>query len=147
MTAPASNQWRMALVLQRAQLQATVDRLDVGSANACVRLYKSARPAALGQPDTPMAVVTLARPCGIVSEDGLLVLQPADLVGTMVLESGQPRWAELVAGDGTVLLDGGVTDAAHDGCFQVSGAATPEGDDSPMFYAGALLTLAPTALT
>lgn len=147
MTALAFNQWRVSSALQQVQLQATAHRLDVGSGHAKVVVYKVAPSTEQGVPSDVMAEVLLAKPAGVVNPNGDLVLQADNPAGTMVLQAGIPRWAQLVAADGAVLVDGGVTDAEHDGCFQVSGAATPEGDTSPMFYAGVLLTLAPTALT
>ena len=146
MSTPAVNEWRLGEALARAQLQATLNRLDVGSGNAMVRLYATARPADLGTPAAPMAEITLAKPCGQITVDGLLDLIPSTAEGVMVLETGIPRWGELVAADGVVLADGGVTDADHGGCFQVAGGKTAEGDDSPMFYAGGLITLSGTAL-
>lgn len=146
MSAPAVNEWRTSTMLTKAQLQGTIDRLDEGAGNAVVRLYATARPDGLGTPATPMAEIPLAKPCGQITVDGLLDLTPATAEGVMVLQSGIPRWGELVAADGAVLADGGVTDADHSGCFQVAGGKTAEGDDSPMFYAGGLITLSGTAL-
>ncbi|WP_312568272.1 hypothetical protein [Comamonas sp.] len=138
--------WRVAPALLLAQLQATLARLDGETGNACIRLYSTPRPEGMGQGAAPMAQVQLARPAGVITAQGLLQLTPADTAGAMVLESGTPRWGELVAADGAVLADGNVTDAEHGGCFQVSGGQTPEGDDAPVFYAGGLITLAATAL-
>lgn len=146
MTAPAVNEWRVASALVLAQLEATLVRLDAGTGNAKINLYKSVRQDAVGAGIAPMAEIVLAKPSGTVSENGLLELIAQSASGVMVLESGIPRWGELVAADGTVLTDGGVTDVGHDGCFQVAGGQTPEGDNSPMFYAGGLITLAGTAL-
>ena len=138
--------WRVAPALVLAQLQATLARLDAQEGHARIRLYSTERPADMGQGGTPMVEVALARPAGTITAQGLLQLTPADPAGAMVLESGTPRWCELVAADGAVLADGNVTDAAHGGCFQVAGAPTPEGDTSPMFYAGGLVTLTATTL-
>lgn len=147
MIGPAVGQWRISLDAQRAQLLGTVAALDAGMFHACVRVYSEARPDQLGGGIEHMAEITLAKPCGTVTAEGVLVLQALEPEGVLVLTSGIPRWAELVAGDGTVLLDGGVTDLANDGCFRVGGAATPAGDNSPQFYAGMLLQLSATALT
>lgn len=138
--------WRVAPALLLAQLQATLARLDAQGGNASIRMYSTARPQGLGQGGAPMAQVQLAHPAGVITADGLLQLTPADPAGSLVLESGTPRWGELVAADGEVLADGNVTDAAHGGCFQVSGGQTPAGDDAPKFYAGGLIMLATTAL-
>ena len=138
--------WRIAPALVLAQLQATLARLDAQEGHARIRLYSTERPTGTGQGGTPMVEVALARPAGTITAQGVLQLTPADPAGTMVLESGTPRWGELVAADGAVLADGNVTDAAHGGCFQVAGAATPEGDTSPMFYAGGLVARTATSL-
>lgn len=138
--------WRVAPALLLAQLQATLARLDGETGNASIRLYSTPRPEGVGQGAAPMAQVQLARPAGVITAQGVLQLTSADTAGAMVLESGTPRWGELVAADGAVLADGNVTDAAHGGCFQVSGGQTPEGDDAPVFYAGGIIRLAETAL-
>ena len=146
MSAPAVGEWRISAALARAQLQATLTRLDAGTGNAVVRLYATARSSGVGLGGSPMAEIKLAKPSGQITAEGLLDLKPATADGVMVLQSGVPRWGDLVAADGVVLADGGVTDADHGGCFQVAGGKTAEGDDSPMFYAGGLVTLSGTAL-
>jgi hypothetical protein len=65
----------------------------------------------------------------------------------LVMTSGLPRWAELVAADGAVLQIGDVTDEDHDGFWQVGGAETPDGETSPYFSAGGLLSLGSVVLT
>lgn len=57
MSAPAVNEWRIGAALARAQLQATLDRLDTGSGHTLVRLYATARPDDLGTPAAPMAEI------------------------------------------------------------------------------------------
>lgn len=146
MTAPAYYEWRLGSALLLAQLQATLARLDIGTTgNACVRLYTTARPEAMGASPAPWLEIPLARPAGVIVE-GLLVLQPHSLGGVMVLTSGIPRWAELVAADGAVLAEGGVTAEGVGGCFEVAGGTVPEGEVAPQFYAGGLVTLTGSAL-
>ena len=146
MTAPAYYEWRLGAALLLAQLQATLARLDIGTTgNACVRLYTTARPDEMGASPAPWLEIPLARPAGVIA-DGLLVLQPKDAAGTMVLTSGVPKWAELVAADGAVLAEGGVTAAGVGGCFEVAGGTVPEGEVAPVFYAGGLVTLTGSAL-
>ena len=146
MTAPAYYEWRLGAALLLAQLQATLARLDIGAAgNACVRLYATARPEEMGGSPAPWLEIPLARPAGVIA-GGLLVLQPQSVAGTMVLTSGVPKWAELVAADGAVLAEGGDTAEGVGGCFEVAGGTVPEGEVAPMFYAGGLVTLTGSAL-
>ncbi|WP_260673705.1 hypothetical protein [Comamonas aquatica] len=146
MSAPAYYEWRLGAALLLAQLQATLARLDIGTTgNACVRLYTTARPEEMGVSPAPWLEIPLARPAGMIAE-GLLVLQPQSVAGTMVLTSGVPRWAELVAADGAVLAEGGVTAEGVGGCFEVAGGTVPDGEVAPVFYAGGLVTLTGSAL-
>jgi len=146
MTAPAHYEWRLGAALLLAQLQATLVRLDIGTTgNACVRIYTTARPEEMGVSSVPWLEIPLARPAGIIT-DGLLVLAPQDVAGTMVLTSGVPKWAELVATDGVVLAEGGVTAEGVGGCFEVAGGTVPEGELAPQFYAGGIVTLTGSAL-
>ncbi|MGE6213326.1 hypothetical protein [Comamonas aquatica] len=146
MTAPAYDEWRLGGALLLAQLQATLTRLDIGATgNAAVRLYTTARPDTMGVSTAPWLEIPLARPAGVIA-DGLLVLQPQNAAGVMVLAGGIPRWAELVAADGAVLAEGGVTAAGVGGCFEVAGGTVPEGEVAPQFYAGGIVTLTGSAL-
>lgn len=146
MTAPAYYEWRLSGALLLAQLQATLARLDIGAAGqACVRMYTTARPEEMGASPAPWLEIPLARPAGMIA-DGLLVLQPQSVTGTMVMATGVPTWAELVAADGAVLAEGGVTAEGVGGCFEVAGGTVPEGALAPVFYAGGLVTLAGSAL-
>lgn len=146
MTAPAYDEWRLGGALLLAQLQATLARLEIGTTgNACVRLYTTALPEEMGASPVPWLEIPLARPAGVIA-DGLLVLQPQSVTGTMVLTSGVPRWAELLAADGAVLAEGGVTAEGVGGCFEVAGGTVPDGEVAPMFYAGGLVTLTGSAL-
>lgn len=146
MSAPAYYEWRLSGALLLAQLQATLARLDIGTTgNACVRLYTTNRPEEMGASLAPWLEIPLARPAGVIA-DGLLVLQPQSVAGTMVLTSGVPKWAELVAADGAVLAEGGVTADGVGGCFEVAGGTVPDGEVAPVFYAGGLVTLTGSAL-
>lgn len=141
------NEWRIGAALALAQLQATVARADAGSGNSRLVFYSSPRPETLADLTgaVVLAEVVLAKPCGTVT-DGVLSLQPQDAAGTLVVTAGIPRWAVWWAADGSVITDGGVTDATADGCFRVTGGDTAEGDNSPMFYAGSLMLLAGSEL-
>ena len=147
MSAPAYYEWRLSGALLLAQLQATLDRLDIGSVgNAAVRMYTTERSEALGGVEVVWLEIPLARPCGVIT-DGVLVLQPLSPAGVMVMSSGIPRWAELVAADGAVLAEGGVTASGLGGCFEVAGGTVPDGEVAPQFYAGGIVTLTGSALS
>lgn len=139
--------WEVSATLELAQLLGTIVRADVGSGTSRLAIYTTPRPSAIGQPhaDVPQAEISLAKPCGAIV-DGQLVLYVADATGSMVMASGIPRWAEWVAGDGAVLTRCDVTDLEHDGGMRVRGGATPEGDTSPMLYAGGKVQLGLIAL-
>ena len=139
--------WRIAPGASAEQLATTVLYADTGPANAKVRLYSTTLPTVPGaHTDTPMAEVTLAKPCATVA-NGVLALHPLDAGGAMVLSSGIPRWGEWVNGAGALIVDGTVTDADHDGDFKVAGGSTPSGDNSPLLFAGGLVLLGDTSLT
>lgn len=125
---------------RQAQLAALITRADQGTTGASVlRFHASATPTAPGpHSSAPMAVVTLGNPCASVV-GGVLVWNFS--ANGMVVENAVPRWAEWLAKDGTQIHIGDVTDEGHDGFYRVSGGQTPEGDNSPLFYAGS--TIAP----
>ncbi|BEU96563.1 hypothetical protein ACDW_22680 [Acidovorax sp. DW039] len=139
--------WEASIALRLAHLQASIARADQGSAPSAVCIYSTNRPGP-GQPhtDTPQAVITLAKPCAALI-GGALVWIAADPAGAMVMQGGLPRWAEWLAGDGTLLARCNVTDMDHDGGLRVVGGATPPGETSPMLYAGGLVQIGVVALT
>lgn len=132
--------------LASTHLGATLARLDIGSTgSAKLRVYSTAiSPGPGAHSDTPMCVVVLPRPCGVLSGAQLTL---ASAEAALVMVSGTPRWVELVAADDVVLHIGDVTDAAHDGFYKAAGAATPDGDNSPFFLAGGILSLGEIVLT
>lgn len=128
-----------------AHLAATLARLDAGPGTAHVRVYSTPLPDVPStHTDTPMATLVLPKPCGAISGT-TLVLTPGE--AALVMAAGHPRWAELVAADGALLHVGDVTDAAHDGFWRAAGADTPEGETSPYYAAGGLLSLGAVVLT
>lgn len=140
--------WEVSSALIVAQLLGALVRADAGTQPSRLALYTTSRPANIleGHADTPQAVIVLAKPCGAIVEDQL-VLYVADNSGAMVAASGVPRWAEWIAGDGTVLTRCDVTDLENGGGIRVLGSATPPGDISPMLYAGGKVQLGLIALT
>lgn len=139
--------WEASSALRLVHLQASIARADQGSTPSAVCIYSTNRPGA-GQPhaDTPQAVITLAKPCAALI-GGALVWIAADPAGAMVMQGGIPRWAEWLAGDGTLLTRCDVTDMDHDGGLRVLGGTTPPGETSPMLYAGGLVQIGVVALT
>ena len=77
----------------------------------------------------------------------MLTLRPADPSGALVTATGLPRWARWRRADGVLVGDGTVTDTANGGDFTLTGAATPDGETSPMLYAGGRALLGTVTLT
>ncbi len=130
-----------------AQLAATITFADGAAQPSRILLYTTGQPATGGDAGgSPQAEIVLAKPCATLTASGL-VLHPADAGGTMVLADGIPRWGRWVRGDGLLVADGTVSDITHSGDFRLAGGATPDGDTSPMLYAGGMVLLGTLTLT
>lgn len=136
----------VAGALSAAQMAATLARADQGAGSAELRFYATTMPSTAGpHADSPMCVIQLAKPCAEISAAGVLSFIA---VGPgMVTVGGIPRWCEWLAGDGAQLHLGDVTDEANGGFYKVAGAATPVGETSPLFFAGAMMSLGVSELT
>lgn len=143
-----SDMWEVSQLLGDAQLAASIVRADTGVNPSVVHLYTTTRPASIATAhgDAPQAIIALDKPCGAVVA-GELVWHMANPAGAMVMHQGMPRWAEWIAGDGTVLTRCDVTDMDNGGGLRVLGGATPPGETSPMLYAGGLVQIGLVALT
>lgn len=143
-----SPDWEISPESALAYLQAAIVRADLGAVASRLRLYTTTRPSTIldAHTDTPQAVITLQKPCGIITS-GALVLLPAAATGAMVQHNGIPRWGDWVAGDGAVLAHCDVTDMDHEGGLRVVGGGTPVGETSPLLYAGGLVQLGLVAFT
>ncbi len=131
-------------VLSAAHIAATLERLDDGPGYAEIRLYSTAMPETpVAHGDTPMATLVLPKPCGAVVAGVLVLAAPPQ---AMVMSDGLPRWGEVIAADGAFMWQADATDKDHDGFFQLEGAPTPDGETSPMYYAGGMITLGTTAI-
>lgn len=139
--------WGISPAAALAQLQATMAFADTGSGASRLQLFTTVRPE-IGAviTDTPQVEIVLAKPCGIITA-GVWSLIAADLGGAMVLANGIPRWGRWLTAAGGWVADGDVTDLDHTGAIRIAGGATPEGDDSPMLWAGGLAILGATAFT
>lgn len=130
-----------------AQLAATIAFADGAAQPSRILLYATEQPSTGADAGgSPLAEIVLAQPCATLTALGL-TLHPADAGGTMVLANGIPRWGRWVRGDGLLVTDGTVSDLAHEGDFRLVGGATPEGDTSPMLYAGGMVLLGTFTLT
>ena len=129
------------------QLAATLEFADI-PATACRILLFSDVSAATGSTPAgaPLASIELATPCGTIAA-GVLSLSPADPGGALVMQTGVPRAAHWLRGDGVLVAAGTVTDADNGGDFTVAGAATAPGETSPTLYAGGKVLLGAVALT
>lgn len=134
-------------VIASAQLAATITEADNAAGPCVIHLYANIQPAtgaAAGA--SPLVSIELAKPCATLS-GGVLTINPADPGGALILTSGIPRWGRWERSDGVLVADGTVTDTSNGGDFQVAGSATPDGDSSPMLYAGGLVLLGTTSLS
>lgn len=143
-----SSEWEISTITMLAQLQGLLARANAGSGNAQLALYTTTRPATIAttHTDTPQASILLAKPCGAIVDD-TLVLYVADPAGALVQAGGLPRWAEWIAGDGALLTRCDVTDMDHAGGIRILGGNTVEGETSPTLYPGGLVQLGLVALT
>lgn len=139
--------WQISPGAALIQLQATMAWADTGAGSSRLQIFTSAQPAsgdAAGA--APQVEFVLAKPCGVIT-DGVWSLTAAEPGGTMVLVNGIPRWGRWLTASGAWVADGDVTDLAGGGAIRIAGGATPEGDNSPMLYAGGLAILGATAFT
>jgi len=125
-----------------ARLDATRAFADAGEGNSTITFFIDPQPASPQDPATatPLCTVTLAKPCGTIT-NGVLTLAQQDLAGDLVLASGTPTWARWYAGDGQVVCDGDVTDDTGTGVFRLAG------DNGALLYAGAALQLGTCAFS
>ncbi|MPT03587.1 MAG: hypothetical protein E2582_05110 [Delftia sp.] len=143
-----SSDWEISTTTAAAQLAGMLVRADMGSVNSRLSIYTTQRPARItdNHASTAQAEIVLAKPCGVVV-GGALVLYVRDSAGALVQFNGLPRWAEWTAGDGAVLTRCDVSDMDNGGGIRLIGGTTPEGETSPMLYAGGLVQLGVVALT
>lgn len=129
--------------LALAQLQATIDFADDAPGNSVIKLYVEAVPT---DAHTPIATITLDKPCGVIAS-GSFDLIAEDPLGSLVTSNGIPHGARWEKSDGALVARGSVTDASNGGDFTVSGGETPSGETSPQLYAGGLVILGDVTLT
>jgi len=105
-----------------ARLAATAAYADTGVLNSRIMLYASTQPAPGAAPgDTPLVEILLAKPCGAVVAD-VLVLSQAAPAGDLIAASGAALWGRWINGNDDIVADGTVSDAAGSGDFKLSGS-------------------------
>ena len=130
-----------------AQLAATLAFADAAASASVILLFSDVSAATGSTPAVaPLATIELAKPCGTIA-GGVLSLSPADPGGALVMQTGVPRAAHWLRGDGVLVAAGTVTDSDNGGDFVVAGAATAPGETSPTLYAGGKVLLGAVALT
>jgi len=115
-----------------ARLAATVAFADTGTANSRIHLYDAT--------DTLLVTMTLAKPCGAIVADKL-VLDQLDPVGDLIATTGTAVSGVWVNGDDAVVAEGTVSDDAGSGDFKVGGTS------GTTLYAGGRAILGTTELT
>lgn len=143
-----TQEWEVSSATESAQMQATLVLLNTGSGSARIVTYTTVRPGSINEPHShvPQATIELAVPAGEVIA-GVLHLYPKDAQGALVMHPGIPRWGDLISRSGVIVARATVTDVDHGGGFRVMGGDTPEGDDSPLLYAGSKVQLGAVSLT
>lgn len=117
-------------VHRAARNQASLDLAHAGTNAPTLLLFTAAG-------GTLLATRTLKRPCGVITAQGRIELRQAD-ADDLVTASGTATYGEWVAGDGTVLGSGDVTDSTGTGAFRLAG--------STALIQGGILRLAEPAL-
>ncbi|AXY83363.1 hypothetical protein [Acidovorax phage ACPWH] len=115
-----------------ARLRASRDLADTGAQNARLRIYDA--------DDVLLVTMTLAKPCGTVAANKLVLVQQ-DPSGDQITTQGSAAKGVWITGAGNVHAVGTVTDEAGDGDFKVSGTT------GTMLYAGARAILGQTELS
>ncbi|OGB58451.1 MAG: hypothetical protein A2496_17115 [Burkholderiales bacterium RIFOXYC12_FULL_60_6] len=106
-----------------ARLEGTRSFADMGASNSRIYLYATTQPATGADPaGSPVAIITLAKPCGAVV-DNLLVLAQNDLTGDLILATNTVLWARWISGTDALVADGTVSDSTGTGDIKLAGAS------------------------
>ena len=114
-----------------ARLNATIATADAGAGKSRIRLYDAS--------DVLLATVTLAKPCGSIVSDKLVLTQD-NPTADMIVATGTAVRADWINGAGVSIGGGAVTDNAGDGPFKLGGTS------GTSLYAGGLVVLGTTQL-
>lgn len=124
-------QFTVSEATKDAQLQATATLADAGAGVSSIQFFNDQ--------DTHLATVLLAKPCATLTGH-LLQLHQGLAGGDMIVLTGVATHAVWVAGDGTTVASGAVSDAAGVGPFILGGA------DGTQLYAGGKIILGVTEI-
>lgn len=104
---------QISTALNEYRLNAVINFLAMGTANASVQIYSGPRPILGGQPQGDLlATIVLIEPIGEVAS-GQLSITPTD--EALIEISGQATWARIVNGEGALAWDCDVSDLAGTG--------------------------------
>lgn len=123
----------ISIAHRAARNAASIALADAGPAASAIWLYASEGGVIIGKR-------TLAKPCGVITDQGRIQLMPA-ATADLVVATGIPTWAAWCDGHGAVVAAGAVTGDDGDGPFKLSGTG-PDG----ALYAGGIVQLVSPAL-
>ena len=112
--------------------QASIDLASAGAGAPSIKLYDA-------QGGVLLAQRALASPCGAITPEGRINLQPAPS-NDLVMVTGAIAWAEWCDGNGLPVAADTVTDETGAGPFKLAGSS------GTMVYAGGVVELASPAL-
>ena len=115
-----------------ARSQATLTYADLGAGSAKIDMYDAS--------NNLLVSMSLKKPSGTII-GGFIVLQQFNATGDLILLDGDAVLGKLVNGNGVLMAQGDVTDAAGLGPFKLSGTT------GTTLYAGAYALLGATALS
>jgi len=118
-----------------AAIAATLAKLNSGVLGAIIPLYDTVRPAnGAAESATPLAVITLDKPAGTITDGVLTLTLPPDV---LIDVTGIAVWARIIVDSG-IVLDCDVTDVAGTGMIKLA---------STQLYAGGTVRLASGVLS
>lgn len=122
-----------------AAVRALID--GASGAPGVLKLYGGAQPAVgAAVAEAPLAVITLALPCGVSDATGLTMTPPASV---LVTKAGEITWGRIADSEGACVLDADA--AADDGLGGPAGVAIIL--DRTQVYPGASLTITSIVLS
>jgi len=123
----------ISLAHRSARNQVSIDLADAEAGSATLKLYTE-------EGGTLLAVRTLAKPCGTITAEGRISLQPAS-EPDLVAATGIPTWGEWCDGAGVPIWGAAVTGTDGAGPIKLAGTAP-----NLTIYEGGIVALATPAL-
>lgn len=97
-----------------ARNQASIDQADAGAGASRLNFR-------IGRNGPVVAVLHLAKPCGTLTPEGYISLNPAATID-LAAASGTPDWVDWTNGDDEIIGGDVVTPASGDGAFKIKGS-------------------------